>query len=338
VISLAEDSGGGSAPFRAQALRVGKWDYPGLDGGLVVTPELLTEFKTSFDLHAKGPEVPLNLEHDDAKPCGWVRGLELSDDGQTLYALFDVTEPDVREKVKNGTYRYVSSELDLSWNDPEGHFRGRPVFDGLALTTRPYIKRMEPVQTIDLTEGVTFEASAEKEEDVERTATLSEMEVRLSEMQAKLAAKDRELAKYRSRSRLTEVKARLSELATKRRGAVPLRVSTHVTRLAEILLSQGKERIKLEEPMIIEEGTDTPVAELDVIDEMLELIESVVEAVGGGGDGAPESVQLDGHPSEAPTGDLEDDLLREAQVIMSEKRAGSLKEALLVAVGGRNGR
>jgi hypothetical protein len=150
VVSLAEPtSEESSAQFKGQALRVGQWEYPDLEEGLTITAETLLAIKKAFDDRVKGPVAPLNLEHDDDRPVGWVKGLELSDDGQALYALFEITEPDIREKVKNGTYRYLSSELLFNWRDPETK-QEYDVLDGLALTVRPYIKNMDPIRTIDL--------------------------------------------------------------------------------------------------------------------------------------------------------------------------------------------
>jgi len=121
-----------------------------MDGGVVVTPDLLASLVENFNRGAKGFEVMVNRDHDDDRPCGWVKQLDLAPDGQSIYALFEVTDPATRELVDTGSLRYVSSELDLGWFDPEARER-RQVFEGLALTNRPYIKRMEAM-SVNLTD------------------------------------------------------------------------------------------------------------------------------------------------------------------------------------------
>lgn len=132
--------------YRAEVLRPGHWDYPGIEGGLKIDRSLLEEFVSNFNAGVKGFEQPLNRDHDDAQPCGWVRALELTPLG-SLAAHFDITDANTRTLVDEGTLRYVSAELDLGWFDPE-HKQERRVFEGLALTNRPYIKRMGPVERV----------------------------------------------------------------------------------------------------------------------------------------------------------------------------------------------
>lgn len=140
--------------YRVEALRTGAWDYPGIDGGgFEVTEATLQELQQNFVAGVKGFEVCLNREHDDERPCGWVKKLELSPDKQHLYALFEITDDETKKLVDEGTLKFCSSELDFAWIDPEacrtyGDCKPKSVFEGLALTNSPYIKRMEPVQRV----------------------------------------------------------------------------------------------------------------------------------------------------------------------------------------------
>ncbi len=145
-VVFLSDIGRSDDLYRAEVLRVGHWDYPDLSGGLSITPELLSELAANFQAGFKGWEVPLNREHDDERPVGWVKGLEVEGDG--LYALFEITDSETRGLVDDGSLKYCSSELDLAWFDPEAK-REMPVFEGLALTNRPYIKRLAPVAPVN---------------------------------------------------------------------------------------------------------------------------------------------------------------------------------------------
>lgn len=142
---------GGKGPYRAEVLRCGHWDYPGIPGGLDITTDLLDEMVRNFSEGAKGWEVPVNREHDDERACGWVKPGSLERIGDSLFATFDVTDPKTAQEIEDGTLAYVSSELDLSWFDPEDKQTKR-VFEGLGLTNRPYIKRMGRIEPVNLSE------------------------------------------------------------------------------------------------------------------------------------------------------------------------------------------
>ncbi len=222
--------------YRAEALRVGHWDYPGLDGGLSVTPELLSELYRNFKGGAKGYEVPVDgpcrggeaHSDSDAHDCGWVKGLELSADGNVLTALIEITNEDVRQMVDEGSLRYCSSELDFAWFDPEDK-REKRVFEGLALTNRPYIKRLAPLAPVNLAE---FEdevgpltpspsprgGEGSGKEGFFKTGDET-MPMTLEQAQAEIARLKEQVASGDSTARLTELQTKLAEAEAREKAS-----------------------------------------------------------------------------------------------------------------------
>ncbi len=147
--------------WEVEALRVGHWDYPPMGpDGFDCTPELLAQLKANFDAGYYGFEVPVDgpsrggeaHSDNDLHDCGWVKALELRDSGQSLWAILDITEPNVLKMVQEKSLKYVSSELDTAWYDPKNK-QTLSVFTGLSLTNRPYLKGMQPLTLVNFSEA-----------------------------------------------------------------------------------------------------------------------------------------------------------------------------------------
>lgn len=294
--------------YRAEALRVGHWDYPGLDGGLSVTPELLAELHRNFKGGAKGYEVPVDgpcrggeaHSDSDAHDCGWVKGLELSADGNVLTALIEITNEDVRQMVDEGSLRYCSSELDFAWFDPEDK-REKRVFEGLALTNRPYIKRLAPLAPVNLAEfdfetgdetmPMTLEQAqaeiARLKEQVasgDSTARLTELQTKLAEAEAREKASAARLAEMDQRTRAMQKQLRLSDATARlkalvNRGKLTRPAYERAVSLTDALLdAEGGTMVKLASKRKLEEDGEA-VDTLDVVDQVLDILESLPASI-----------------------------------------------------------
>lgn len=135
--------------YYAQVLKCGEFIYDGQK--FTITPEKIARMVANFEKGVKGDKVPLNWRHDDDKDTGWVYTLQATKDGKAAYAAFQVTEPEYKTKVDNGTVCYTSSEIDLDFEDEAGQKHG-PVFEGLALTNRPFLRGMEPISVLNFEE------------------------------------------------------------------------------------------------------------------------------------------------------------------------------------------
>lgn len=299
--------------YKVEALRVGEWEHPEVDGGkFKITPKHLSEMVENFRAGAKGWELELNVDHD--RPCGWVKDVKLSDDGCSLFALFEITEPDVQQSVDNGTIKFASSEIDLHWRDPE-EGREKIVFEGLALTNRPYIKRMEPVKraTVNLSEPFLTglpkgKNNGGKVKTDEATLSLSEQLAQKDQLIADLTARV-ELAEKRHRgdSIKEQVEAahlRLSEHF--RSGKLTVPAYTGFRTLFERLIRSGHSTVKLAE--------GEPIDKLDIIREVSDLLGELPDAMSVD---SP-NLQLEDPAAAAATVPTEDDLLAQANQFQQE--------------------
>lgn len=363
--------------FRVEALRVGHWDYP-IDGGLNVTPDLLRELKRNFDLGAKGFEVPVdgrstddheNTAHSDADAddCGWVKRLELADGDTRLLAYFDLTDEKTKANVEAGNLKYCSSELDLAWFDPEDKTTKR-VFEGLALTNRPYIKRMEPIRPVNLSEfaanefagkpgdggnepppinlqeeimAKTLEELLKENESLQlqlkealatKPAANPESEVKLSELSKDNEALRVQLAKVEKSNRETAAKLRLGEIKAKLTG---------LARKGKITVPIYKKVFALAEALVT---TGTSVVQLgckkkleegeegDGVDK-LDVVESVLDVLGQ----LPDSIATDPDKEavldeDSDTSNDDDEKLdKEAKAQMSANTKLTYRQALVLA-------
>jgi hypothetical protein len=295
--------------YRVEALRTGKWNYPGLeDGGFEITEATLDEMIARFKAGEKGPEVPLNRDHDDAKPCGWVKDVEKApgrNGGPSLWAYIDITDDGTRKLVDDKSLRYASSELDFGWVNPEacrtaGDCAPRQVFEGLALTNRPYVKGLSPVEPVNLSD---FAASGcgcggqADDNEKEKRMTLEEMQKENERLKASLAEKDattetrlaeerkaREASDARLRAlehttALDKARDRVKRLVT--RGRITPAVGMKALRFAEVLVLGDASRVTLATPVKIKlaEGKEEEVTSFDCVGELLNLLDEMPDSI-----------------------------------------------------------
>lgn len=149
---LSELEPQGGARYRVQILRKGRWYHPqAANRELVVDDRLLDEIVRQFNAGVFGRELPVNLGHtdDSVDSKGWVRRVYRQ--GDALYADIDVVDPSVDERVRTNRLKYASAELVFNWLDPETRERVNAV-RAVALTNRPYIKGMQPIEPLNLSE------------------------------------------------------------------------------------------------------------------------------------------------------------------------------------------
>lgn len=142
------------------ALSVGKFSHP-MYGDIEITPERVTRFTANIKAKARGIDPSINYDHINmGEAAGWVTDADSKPDG--LWLLVEWTEP-AREKIRKRLYRYFSSEFDDEWEDPKTHTRFQDVLYGGALTNRPFLKDLVPVNLSELTGDNADSANQEKE-------------------------------------------------------------------------------------------------------------------------------------------------------------------------------
>lgn len=155
-----------------QVAMVGKWEHE-FYGTIEITKAHLKEFVRNFEEGKR--DVVVDYQHSSHSPDpeeaiagGWVKELTIKNRGKELWAKVEWTER-ASEKIRAGEYRYISPEFVLEYKDKES---GKPVGATLlavALTNRPFLEGMAPVELMEGKQATTFNEQSE----VEETSTLS---------------------------------------------------------------------------------------------------------------------------------------------------------------------
>jgi len=320
-VRLASPTGielGPDGLYWGQVLRCGSWDYPDMEGGgFDIDEGAIDEFVRNFAAGEKGPEVLLNYGHDDKDEAGWVKRLEKRGAGEDAqaWAGFTVDNADYRSKVDRGLIRYLSSELDFDYTNPEAcrthsDCTPRRVFEGLALTNRPYVKGMAPIACAEILPNSPASSGCkcggkcrENQQEGHMSKTVEELQRDLDAANAKLAERDdstlkaqladakrrqdesdRQLRLMVQTNRLDKVRARLKELGRKN---VPPVIASRVLRLATALVMGDAASVTLSSKVkvrLADNSGDEELDKLDVVEEVLDMLQELPDAISSEGD------------------------------------------------------
>jgi hypothetical protein len=155
-VSLAE----GQRESWETITRVVKFDDP-YYGEVEITRAMLNRMVKNFEADVYGQQIAVDIAHMASNgAAGFVR--ELSVESGKLRGRIEWTELGVDAVTKKG-YRYFSAEFHDNYKDPEtGKQHGHTLL-GAGLTTRPRVKRLDPVdpQRLQLSfDGVTGDPPA----------------------------------------------------------------------------------------------------------------------------------------------------------------------------------
>lgn len=149
-VKLTEGLSGDAPQTWVTVTRTGRFTDPRY-GEFEISRALLEEIVRNFDANTYGQKIFLDVAH---KPNDGAAAeiLKLKIEGDRLRALVAWT-PFGIDAVKNKGFRYLSAEYHENFIDNE---TGKPhgcVLQGAGLVTRPCIKRLDPVQLSEQTEG-----------------------------------------------------------------------------------------------------------------------------------------------------------------------------------------
>lgn len=126
-----------------QIMKTGEFKHQNY-GDLKITPADLHQFKENFDKNVRGVDLAVDIGHEDNhKAVAWFK--ELKVDGDKLMAKVEWTEEGAK-LVKNGEYRYFSPEFAFTYKDAESGKQFKDVLLGGAITNRPFLKNMDPIE------------------------------------------------------------------------------------------------------------------------------------------------------------------------------------------------
>lgn len=209
AIELSEAPEGQSAPQRIQLLKTGTFNHPEY-GNFTITAADLVKMKENFDAGVRGIDIALDYAHDsDREAAGWFRTVELSDDGQSLWATIDWTMRG-KEKVISKEYRYISSDFSQNYTDNENKRQFGPTLNGAALTNRPFIKGMDAV--IELSEGKAGPTMDPKDQEIASLkAQIEELKKAASGKDAEFGEMKKKLEEYDAKQKEQAAAAQLAE-------------------------------------------------------------------------------------------------------------------------------
>jgi phage I-like protein len=145
-------------PTWIQALPLGTYQHP-VFGKLDITPERVNAFATSVSQKVLQKDLDIDYDHkakvDHA--AGWVKAAEARQDG--LWIQIDWT-PAARQKLKDREYRYFSPEFVDEWKHPKTQAVHKDVLLGGALTNRPFLKDILPINLSEVFENAIKEGDS----------------------------------------------------------------------------------------------------------------------------------------------------------------------------------
>lgn len=113
-------------------------------GEFSITPAMLAEMVRNFEANAYGQDIFLDVAHKPDQGAA-AKFLKLSVEGNRLRALVEWTPYGI-DAVKNKGHTYLSAEFHERFQDNETGKQWGCVLLAAGLTTRPVIKRLDPVQ------------------------------------------------------------------------------------------------------------------------------------------------------------------------------------------------
>lgn len=170
LASINLDENNGTTSSWIHALPLGEYQHP-VFGKIAVTVDKVKRFADNVKAKVRGIDPSINYNHNNEDVAsGWVKDAEQRDTG--LWLFVEWTKNAV-EKIKNKEYRYFSAEYHDKWKDAGGKEHQDVLFGG-ALTNRPYMKTLLPINlseasityAFELTEAIS-NAKKEVQEDMD---------------------------------------------------------------------------------------------------------------------------------------------------------------------------
>jgi phage I-like protein len=137
-----------------QAFPVGTYKHP-LYGKLEMDSAKAQRMAADVKGKVRGQDLDIDYDHkaQDGKAAGWVKDAEGRDDG--LWVQVEFTD-DAFASIKKKEYRYFSPEFADKWTHPKTGTVHKDVLFGGALTNRPFLKDILPINMSEVSgqEGV----------------------------------------------------------------------------------------------------------------------------------------------------------------------------------------
>ncbi len=134
-----------------QAFPLGTYKHS-LYGKIVLTAKKALQFAYNVNQGVRGQELDIDYDHKEysGKAAGWIKAAEARPDGLWIKVEFTA---DATKAIKAGEYRYFSPEYVDTWTNPKTGATYKDVLFGGALTNRPFLKDILPINMSEIADG-----------------------------------------------------------------------------------------------------------------------------------------------------------------------------------------
>lgn len=121
---------------------------------MIFNRSMFEQIIKNFEEKVLGVDIALDYGHDVyGKAAAWFQSLFIKEDGGKCSLWGGIKwVASGEECAKLGEYRYTSGDISKIWRDPESGVEYMNVLNGVALTNRPFVKQMSPVQLSEFNE------------------------------------------------------------------------------------------------------------------------------------------------------------------------------------------
>lgn len=153
VTGLSFDEQNGVQSSWVHALPIGSYKHP-VYGTIDINAERAKKFADGVNNKVRGIDLSINYVHNNNDvAAGWAKKAEARSDGVWMFVEWT---NDAAAQIKDKKWRYFSSEFHDSWEDPQGN-KHTDVLAGGALTNRPFMKNLVPINLSEQTVDSAFE-------------------------------------------------------------------------------------------------------------------------------------------------------------------------------------
>lgn len=151
---LALDDSTESTEVWIQAMPLGVYEHPKF-GTIDVTPERVQRYAENVKNNVRTTQLDIDYDHKQygGDAAGWVKDAE-NRGADGLWLLVDWTKK-AYQSIKDKAYRYFSAEYDDQWTHPKSGVVYQDVIYGGALTNRPFLKDIMPINLSEVFANVT---------------------------------------------------------------------------------------------------------------------------------------------------------------------------------------
>lgn len=155
-----------------QAMPLGTWMHP-THGSIVISKDRVKRFADNINNRVRDHDLDIDYDHKSltTEAAGWVKAAKVVTTGppkqRGLHVLVEWTE-EALAKIKSKAFRFFSPEFRDQWKHPATGVVHKDVLFGGALTNRPFLTNILPINLSELISASETDSS-ESEEDMDRT-------------------------------------------------------------------------------------------------------------------------------------------------------------------------